>query len=80
MWTGADLGGGGGGGKGRTPFLRDSTSAHPKVPLCTILRYQFLVTDPKKFVKGPLAPIYTNFEGARAEKTQFFGQIFPKSA
>ena len=35
------------------------------------------VTDPKTFLRASLAPIYTNFEG-RAEKTQFFGQNFPK--
>ena len=41
---------------------------------------KFLATDPKIFLKAPLAPIYTNFEGgARAKKTQFFGQNFPKS-
>ena len=51
-----------------------------RVPLCTILRYPYLLTDPKNFLKAPLAPIYTNFEGgARAEKTQFFGRHFPKS-
>ena len=52
-------------------------------PLCTILRYPYLVTDPKSFLRAPLEPIYTNFEGgggARAEKAQFFGQSFPKSA
>ena len=33
------------------------------------------------FLKAPLAPIDTNFEGgARAEKTRFFGQKFLKSA
>ena len=36
---------------------------------------------PKIFLKAPLAPIYINFEGgARAEKTRFFGQHFPKNA
>ena len=41
-----------------------------------------MVTDPKIFLKAPVAPmIYTNFEGgARAKKTRFFGQNFPKSA
>ena len=33
-------------------------------PLCTILRYPFSLTDLKKFFNAPLAPIYTNFEGA----------------
>ena len=50
-------------------------------PLCTILRYPFLVRDRKIFLKAPSAPIYTNFEGgARAEKMRCFGQHFAKSA
>ena len=45
-------------------------------PLCTILRYPFLVMDPKIFLQPPM---YTYFEGGeRAEKTQFFGQNFFK--
>ena len=37
------------------------------------------MTDLKIFLKAPLAPTYTSLEGgARAEKTQFFGEIFPK--
>ena len=48
-----------------------------RVSLCTILRYPYLLTDPKIFLKAPLAPLYTNCEGeARAENTQFFGQNF----
>ena len=40
---------------------------------------RFLATDPKIFLKAPLAPIYINIEGgARSEKTQFFFKIFPK--
>ena len=73
--TGADLGGGGGGGGegGLTP--------PSGIRLCTTLRYPFLMMDPKNFIKEPSAPIYTSFEGgARAEKTRFFGQIFPKKA
>ena len=43
-----------------------------KFPLCTILRYPYLVTDPKIFLKAPWTPIYTNFEGrARAKKHDF---------
>ena len=62
----------------RTPLLRDSTPFRPYRP-CTILRYPFLVTDPKIFLKAPSVPIYTNFEGGlHAEKTQFFGKIFQK--
>ena len=53
----------------------------PPLYCFAILRYLFLVTDPKIFLKAPLALIYTNFEGtARAEKTRFFGQNFPKIA
>ena len=32
-----------------------------RVPLCTILRYPFLMTNPKIFLKAHWAPIYTNF-------------------
>ena len=40
-----------------------------------------MMTDPKIFLKAPLALLYTNFEkAARAKKTLFFGQIFPKNA
>ena len=34
-----------------------------RVPLCTISKYPFLMMDPKIFLKVPLAPICTNFEG-----------------
>ena len=38
----------------RHPFLRDSTSCRPKgLPLCTILRYPYLVTDPINFLQAP---------------------------
>ena len=39
-------------------------------------------TDSKTFLKEPLAPIYTSFEGDRApkRKTIFFCQNFPKKA
>ena len=77
--AGADLGGG-----GRTPPPPSGIRlpADPKgSPLCTILRYPNLVTDPKNFLKAPLAPIYTYFEvGARAKKRNFFGQNVLKSA
>ena len=44
-------------------------------------QYPFFVMDPKNFLKAPSALKYTKFEGeARAEKTRFFGQNFPKSA
>ena len=57
--------------------LKNSTTCRPKgSPLCTILRYPFLVTDPKNFLKAPLAPLFTNFEwGARAKKTGFWSKF-----
>ena len=40
---------------------------------------RFLVTDPKIFLKAPLAPIYTNIgEGARAGKKFFFSKFLKK--
>ena len=70
------------GGRGRTsPYLRDSTPCRPKgsLPLCTILRYPYLVTDPKKFLKAPWAPIYTNLRGERApKKNAIFWSKFSK--
>ena len=53
--AGVDEGGGEGGAK------IDSLTTQ-RVSLCTILRYTFLVTDPKNFLKQPSARIYTNFE------------------
>ena len=51
-----------------------------RVPLCTILRYPFLVTDPKNFLRTPLAPIYFNFEwGTRAKKKALFLVTFKKN-
>ena len=50
-------------------------------PLCTILRYPYLVTDPRKFLKATLAPINTNFVwGARAKTTQFIWSKFSENA
>ena len=47
----------------------------------TFSEIHFWPTDPKIFLKAPLAPIYTNFEGERApKKTRFFCQNFSKSA
>ena len=67
----------GGEESGRPPPLRDSTPCRPNgSPLCTILRYPFLVTDPKKFLK---APLYSNFEGeARAKKRIFWSKLSKK--
>ena len=51
-----------------------------RVPLCTILRYPFLVTDTETFIKAPMAPIYTNFEGeARQKKPDYLVKISKKS-
>ena len=85
----ADLGEGGeGGGGGRLlplpppPPSGIRPPADPKgPPFDTFSEIPFWPTDPKTFLKAPSASIYTNFErGPRAEKTQFFGQNFPKSA
>ena len=49
--------------------LRDSTPFRPKgSPFDTFSESPFWLTDPKIFLKAPLAPIYTNFEGKRAPK------------
>ena len=81
--TPADIGGGGGGRTYAFPSGLQGFDPLPtqRVPLCTILRYPFLVMDPKIFLKAPLEALYTNFEeGVRAEKTLFFGQHFPRIA
>ena len=74
------LGGGGGERVGRPLFPQGFDSL--PTPL-VLLRNPVLADQLKNFPKAPLAQIYTNFEGgggARAEKSQFFGQNFPKSA
>ena len=78
--SGADLGGGGGGADALFSGIRPP--ADPKgPPFDTFSEIHFWPNDPKIFLKTPSAAIYTNFEvGARAEKTQLFGQNFPKSA
>ena len=49
----------------------------PKIAMEDI---HFWLTDLKIFLKEPLAPMYTNFEGERApKKTQFFGRKIPQS-
>ena len=43
------------------------------------LDIDFWLTDPKKYLKAPSAPIYTNFKGgARAQKREFLFNIFQK--
>ena len=61
---------------------RDSTASPTKVsPLVLFDDICLRLTNPKVFVKSPLAPIFTNFEVQRApRKTYFFGQVFPKNA
>ena len=58
------------------------TPAELKRPTFVLIRYiQFWLFDPKKFLKVPLAPKNSNFEGKGcAKKTQFFGQNFSKTA
>ena len=77
MDAGADLGGGGGGGR---PPSGIRPPADPKgPPFDTFSEIHFWQIDPKIFLKAPLAPIYTNFEGERApKKTLFFVKIFQK--
>ena len=74
--------GAGGGGGGRTPF---SSGIRPPAdprgpPFDTFSEIHFWPTDPKFFLKAPLAPIYTNFEGERAPKKRdfFLSKFFKK--
>ena len=68
-----------GAGGGRPP-LGIRPPADPKgPPFDTFSEIHFWRTDPKIFLKAPLAPIYTNFEGERAPKKHiFFVKIFQK--
>ena len=72
----------GGGGGGRSLPSGIPPPADPKgPPFDTFSEIHFWPTDPKIFVKAPLVPIYTNFEGEPApKKTRFFCQNFSKSA
>ena len=46
-------------------------------PFDTFSKIHFWPTDTKIFLKAPLAPIYTNFEGERApKKTRFLSKFF----
>ena len=49
-------------------------------PFDTFSEIHFWPTDPKIFLKAPLAPIYTNFEGERAPKKNaiFLSKFFKK--
>ena len=68
------------GGGGRPPPSGIRPPADPKgPPFDTFSEIHFWRTDPKIFLKAPLAPIYTNFEGEHApKKTRFFVKIFQK--
>ena len=67
---------------GRFFFIRDSTPCRLKGShLCTFFWDIRFWSRTLIFLKAPLAPIHTNFEKwARAEKTRFFGQNFPKKS
>ena len=74
LLAGADLGGAGGGSGIRPP-------ADPKgPPFDTFSEIHFWRTDPRIFLKAPLAPVYTNFEGERAPKKNaiFLSTFFKK--
>ena len=64
-WQGRIWGGGGGGGCTLSFQVFDPLPSQ-RVPLCTILRYAFLETHPKIFLKG------------RAKKRDFLVNIFQK--
>ena len=70
---------GGGGGTPSPSGIRPP--ADPKgPPFDTFSRIHFWPTEPKIFLKAPLAPIYTNFEGERAPKKNaiFLSKFFKK--
>ena len=73
--------GGGGGGANTFPKGFDPLPTQ-RVPLCIILRYPLWMNDLKIFLKAPLAPLYTSFDGGeRAEKPKkwdFLVEIFQK--
>ena len=61
----------GGGRPPPPPGIQPPTD--PKGPsFDTFAEIHFWLTDPKIFLKAPLAPIYTNFEGERAPKKRLF--------
>ena len=70
------------GGRGADAFLPSGIRppADPKgPPFDTFSEIHFWPTDLKIFLKAPLAPIYTNFEGERApKKRDLFVDIFQK--
>ena len=80
--TGVDLGGGAGRRKNPPPPPSGiRPPADPKgPPFDTFSEILFWPTDPKVFLRAPLAPIYTNFEGERAPKKNaiFLSKFFKK--
>ena len=68
--SGEDVEGGGWGGR----FFSEGFDSLPTqtVPLCTILRYPFLVTDPKTFLKAPRRQYILILRGERAPKKRDF--------
>ena len=70
------------GGRGADAFLPSGIRppADPKgPPFDTFSQIHFWPTDLKIFLKAPLAPIYTNFEGERApKKRDFLPKFFKK--
>ena len=66
-------------------FFFSCPSFTEAIPLCIILKYPYLVTDTKSFLKAPSAPMFSKFErGARAKKNAIFwskfSKMFPKNA
>ena len=60
-----------GGGQGADAFFPSGIGppADPKgPPFDTFEEIPFWPTDPKHFLKAPLAPVYTNLEGEHAPK------------
>ena len=70
-----------GGGGADAPLSGIRPPADPKgPPFDTLSEIHFWRTDPKIFLKAPLAPINTNFEGERAPKKNaiFLSTFFKK--
>ena len=72
----------GGGDQGGVTF--SSGFRHPNQPkgpsFGIISWHPFRQTNPKVFLKAPLAQYILTLKGSAPRKTQFFGQQFPKSA
>ena len=68
-----------GGGDAPPSGIRPPADPKGPSPFDTFSEIHLWPTDTKIFLKAPLAPIYTNFEGERApKKTRFFVKIFQK--